>query len=291
MTIRLLLFFSWFTTLFHQLWLSISSISFYQDVYKSYKGYGVKYIFAISFISSLVFCLFIFNYLLVLANYFNENRLTKSTTIIESILKQLPEIYYDGTKISVEQDKPIYLFDKNGNKIAVIDSKNQLPYSKKIKTPIIFSSNNITMTTIEITDKKRSTFSIGYAKLFTADSKILTKEVIKKHFSNIFTQAPKIFTYILMPLMIAFRFVTILFEKSFIIILVYLLTNYFGPKASLQTCIRIVLFSSGGAILLQPIIVIFLPKLSIIIFFIQMLAYFLLLLAMLQIRNNNRVGL
>ncbi|MFP3018121.1 MAG: DUF1189 domain-containing protein, partial [Candidatus Tisiphia sp.] len=62
-----------------------------------------------------------------------------------------------------------------------------------------------------------------------------------------------------------------------------------GPKSSWQTCTRIVLFSSGVPILLQPIIVIFLPELSGMVFFIQMFAYFLLFLGMLQIRNN-RVG-
>ncbi len=286
MTTKLLSVFSWFATLFHQLWLSISSIKFYQDVYNSYKGYGIKYIFTVSFISSLIYCIVIFNYLLVLTDYFAENRLTKGTITIEYILKQLPEIYYDGTKILVDQDEPIYLLDENGNKLAVIDSKNQLSYSEKLKIPILFSSNNITLTTIEITDKKKSIFSIGYAKLFTADQKILTEEVIKSHFAKTLIQAPKIFIYILMPIIVAFRFVTILFEKSFIIILVYLLTNYFGPKSSWQTCIRITLFSSGVAVLLQPMIVIFLPELSSIIFCIQMFTSLLLLLAMLQIRSK-----
>jgi Protein of unknown function (DUF1189) len=286
MTTKLLSVFSWFSTLLNQLWLSISSVNFYQDVYKSYKGYGIKYIFAVSFISSLIYCIVIFNYLLVLTDYFTENRLTKGTITIEYIFKQLPEIYYDGSKISVDQDEPIYLLDENGNKLAAIDSKNQLSYGEKLKVPVLFSSNNITLTTVEITDKKKSVFNIGYAKLFTPDQKILTEEVIKKHFAKTLTQAPKIFIYILMPIIIAFRFITILFEKSFIIILVYLLTNYFGPKSSWQTCIRITLFSSGIAILLQPIIVIFLPEFSSIIFCIQMFTSLLLLLAMLRIRNK-----
>ncbi|WP_341756050.1 MULTISPECIES: DUF1189 family protein [unclassified Candidatus Tisiphia] len=286
MTTTLLSIFSWFSTLLHQLWLSISSVNFYKDVYKSYKGYGIKYIFTVSFISSLVYCIVIFNYLLILTDYFTENRLTKGTMTIEYILKQLPEIYYDGTKILVDQDEPIYLLDEDGNKLAVIDSKNQLSYSERLKIPILFSSNNITITTVEITDKKKSLFSIGYAKLFADDQKILTEEVIKQHFAKTLIQAPKIFIYILMPIIVAFRFVTILFEKSFIIILIYLLTNYFGPKSSWQTCIRITLFSSGVAILLQPVIVIFLPELSSIIFCIQMFTSLLLLLAMLQIRSK-----
>ncbi len=273
-------------TLFEQLWLSISSVNFYQDVYKSYKGYGIKYLFTVSAISSLIYCLFIFNYFLGLKDYFTDNRLSKRTTTMEYILKQLPKIYYDGSQIIVDQDEPIYLLDENDNKIAVIDSKNQLPYGEKIKIPILFSSKNVTFATIEITDKKKNTFSIDYSKIFSSNPKNLTEQVIKSHFSDILTQVPKIFIYIIMPLIVLARFIAILFEKSFVIFLIYVLTSFFGPKSLLKSCSRIVLFSSGIPILLQPIIVIFIPELSKIVFFIQIFTNLLLFLAILKIRNN-----
>jgi hypothetical protein len=46
------------------------------------------------------------------------------------------------------------------------------------------------------------------------------------------------------------------------------------------------MFSSGVAILLQPIFIIFIPKYSSIVFFIQMSANLLLFLAMLKIRDS-----
>ena len=285
MTTKLSYVISWFNILYNQLRLSISSVEFYEDVYRSYKGYGIKYVFTISFISSIIYCIFIFNYLLTLKDYFVENRSSNSTKTIEYILKQLPAIYYDGSKILVEQDEPTFLLDENGNKIAVIDAKNQLPYGERIKIPIIFGSNKITVATIEVTDKKKNTFDIEYSKLFMGRIN-LTEEVIKEQSAKILSQALRIFVYLIMPIIVVVRFCTILFEKSFIVLLVYLLTTFFGPKSTVQACIRMVMFSSGVTILLQPILIIFIPGYSGVVFFIQMFANLLLFLGMLRIRDK-----
>lgn len=291
MTTKLLIAFLWVRTLFSQLWLSISSIRFYQDVYKFYHGYGTKYLFTISFLSSLICCFFILHYLFTLKDYFTDNHLTQNVTTIDYILKQLPEMYYDGHKIIVDQDEPIYLLDPNGNRIAVIDSRNQLSHHEKLSAPIIFSSHNITIATIEMTDHKKRNFPIEYSKLLNHKAQTLTSEVIKQYCAKIADSAPKIFIYFITPLIIIVRFCFILFEKSFIILLVYILTNFFGLKSSIQVCSRVVLFSSGVPLLLQPLVVLFLPALNGIIFYIQMFANLLLFLGILRIRNNNHAVL
>ncbi|WP_375326325.1 DUF1189 family protein [Candidatus Tisiphia endosymbiont of Nemotelus uliginosus] len=291
MTAKLLIAFLWIKTLFSQLWLSISSIRFYQDVYKFYHGYGTKYLFTISFLSSLIYCFFILHHLFTLKDYFTENLVTKNVATIDYILKQLPEIYYDGHKIVVDQNEPIYLLDPNGNRIAVIDSRNQLSHGEKLSTPIIFSSNNITISTIEMTDHKKSNVSIEYSKLLNRKAQTLTAEVVKQYCAKIVDSAPKIFIYLITPLIIIVGFCFILFEKSFTILLVYILTNFFGLKSSMQVCSRVVLFASGVSLLLQPLIVLFLPALNGMIFYIQMFAHLLLFLGLLRIRNNNHAVL
>jgi len=275
--------------LFSQLWLSISSVNFYHDVYKNYRGYGVKYLFTISFISSVLYCLFIFNYISTLRDFFAARapqNLSYETENIEYILQQLPNIDYDGRKISLDEEQPIYLYDKNNSKVAAIDIKNQLGYYERAKIPIIFSKDKIIVQVIEVTDKKKSDFNIEYSMIFGTIAKVLTNEVIKKDFANILSRVPKVFIYIIMPVIILFRFITILFEKSFIVILVYLLTNFFGPKSSMQTSIRIVLFSSGVPVLLQPIVSILAPEFKELIFLLQMFANLLLFVALLQIKKE-----
>ncbi len=275
---------SWFRILLNQLWLSISSVEFYQNVYKTYRGYGIKYVFTLSFISSIIYCIYIFNYLGTLNDYFVENRLSDKTKTIEYILKQLPPIYYDGSKITVVQEEPIFLLDENESKIAVIDTRNQLPYGERVKIPIIFGSDRITISTIEVTDKKKNVFSLEYSKLFVGQIDV-TEDVIKKQCAKILSQALRIFIYLVIPAVVMVRFCTILFEKSFIVLLVYLLTSFLGPKSTIQACTRMVMFSSGVAILLQPFFIIFIPEYSGMVFFIQMIANLLLFLAILQIRN------
>lgn len=286
MTTTLLAIFGWFRILFNHILLSTCSINFYIDVYKSYKGSGLRYLFTLSFMSTLIYAIFIFNHLLCLKDYFTENRISKSTTTIEYILKRLPNIYYNGNKILVDQDEPIYLLTEKGNKIAIIDSKNQLPYGEKIKIPVLFSSNKVILSTVEITDNKKSMFSTEYTKIFGPTPQNLTEAVIKKQFARILAPAPRLFIYIGLPIMILVFFLSLLFEKSLIVILVYVLTNFFGIKSSLQTCTRVVVFSTGATILLQPIIVIFAPKLISIVFVIQMIANVLLFFALLNIRSR-----
>ncbi|XVN43187.1 MAG: DUF1189 family protein [Candidatus Rickettsia vulgarisii] len=289
MTTKLLPAFLWIRALFNQLWLSVSSVKFYQDVYLFYKGYGTRYLFTVVFLSSLIYSISIFNYLLTLKNYFNVSNPSTNTSTIDYILKQLPEIYYDGKKIVVDQEEPIYLFDENKNKIAVIDTKNQLSGIDKKRIPILFSSDYVSFATVEITDKKKDNFIVKYSQLFGSVSEQLTQETIKKHFVQMLNQAPRIFIYILVPLLIILRFCSILFEKFFIILIVYLLTNFSGLKSSIQTCCRIVLFTCGVPILLQPLIIIFLPEFNSIIFFVQIISYLLLFLAIIQIRNGTLI--
>lgn len=287
MTTIFLPVFLWIRALFNQLWLSVSSIKFYQDVYLFYRGYGIKYLFVVVFLSSLIYGISIFNYLLTLKSYFNNSNSSTNTSTIDYILKQLPEIYYDGKKIVVNQEEPISILDENNNKIAVIDTKNQLAAIDKKRIPILLSSEYVSFATVEITDKRKDNFIIKYSQLFNSTPEELTQESIKKYFIQMLNQAPRIFIYILMPLLIILRFCSILFEKFFIILIVYLLTNFSGLKSSIKTCCRSVLFTCGVPILLQPLIIIFLPKFNSIIFFIQIISYALLFLSIIQIRNNS----
>lgn len=160
-----------------------------------------------------------------------------------------------------------------------------MPYGERVKIPIIFGSDRITISTIEVTDKKKNVFSLEYSKLFVGQIDV-TEDVIKKQCAKILSQALRIFIYLVIPAVVIVRFCTILFEKSFIVLLVYLLTSFFGPKTTIQACTRMVMFSSGVPILLQPFFIIFIPEYSGMVFFIQMIANLLLFLAILQIRNG-----
>ena len=99
----------WFNTIFLQLWLSISSVSFYQRVILSYNGYGVKYILTLSFASSLLCSIYMLHYIDNIRQYFSYGIISQAVVNLDHILSQFPELKYDGTKISLEQSEPIYI--------------------------------------------------------------------------------------------------------------------------------------------------------------------------------------
>ena len=78
---------------------------------------------------------------MILRDYFSTNKTSNYSRDIEVILKQLPIIHYDGNNISINEETPLYLYNSSNNKVAAIDTKNQLPMSERLKIPIIFTNN------------------------------------------------------------------------------------------------------------------------------------------------------
>ena len=273
-------------TLFRHLWLSVTSINFYYDVYKYYTGYGFRYLFTVTFTASLIYCLIILNMTFDLKNYFVIGKQTKITVDIEYIIKQLPDIYYDNNTISIEEEPPLYLYNSKGYKIAAIDPNDQLSHREKVKIPIILASNKVILSLAESTNKKKFPINISYSKLLGFERQTLTQEVIKKYFATIFNSAPSVVIYIMIPTLAFFLFVFTLLENVFIIILVYLLTYIFGPHSSMKTCIRLVSFASGISTLIHPLVISILPEFGDIIWIIKMWTNFLLFLGVLQVKQE-----
>lgn len=272
--------------LLRQLRLSISSIEFYKDVYKNYQGYGIRYVFTLSFILSIIYCIFILNYIITLKDYFNGIQSSKVTANIEYIINQLPEIKYNNSNISVEEVEPIYLYSKNNNKIVVIDTKNQVSNKEKSKIPFVLEENKLKINLIVANTQKHFPSTINYSEMFKQNEVILTPEIIKKYFADNLLYAPNLFIYFGMPAIILFWFVTFLLERSIIVLLVYSLANLLTTKTSIQTSIRLVMFSSGVPIILQPVIIILIPELSILLQLLQMFTTCLVFVAIWQINKN-----
>ncbi|ABV75068.1 hypothetical protein A1C_03975 [Rickettsia akari str. Hartford] len=272
--------------LLRQLRLSISSIEFYKDVYKNYQGYGIRYLFILSFIPSIIYCIFILNYIVTLKDYFNGIQSSKVTDNIEYIINQLPEIKYNNSKISVEEVEPIYLYSKNNNKIVVIDTKNRVSNKEKSKIPFVLEENKLKINLIVANTKKNFPSTVNYSEIFKQNKVILTPEIIKKYFADNLLYAPNLFIYFGMPAIILFWFVTFLLERSITVLLVYSLANLLTTKTSIQTSIRLVMFSSGVPIILQPVIIILIPELSILLQLLQMFTTCLVFVAIWQINKS-----
>jgi len=288
MTTKLYIISSYLRILFRQLYLSVTSVDFYYDVYKYYKGYGMKYLFAISFISSVIYSISLLNNIAIIKEYFLENKISKYTENIELLLKQLPILYYDGNNISIKEETPFYLYSSNDNVIAAIDTKNQLTPSEKLKIPIVFTSDKIHISLNEGSYAKKSNNihrSVDYHILFGIERNNFNYESIKKQFGNILGQLETIVIYIVTPILAIGIFIFRLLENILIIMPVYLLTYSFGPISSIETCVRIVIFSSGVRSLLHIIFMAFFPQFVEFVWYVQIWTCFLMVKAILKLRG------
>lgn len=122
---------SFLKNLFTHLWLSLSSIKFYEKVFKKYNGYGVSYILNLSLISSVICTAILLYNLDKIQDYLKNNIISEKVANIDFVLKQMPPIKYDGHKISVDTNTPILIKNKNGANVLAIDPDNQInPYDK-----------------------------------------------------------------------------------------------------------------------------------------------------------------
>ena len=123
---------------------------------------------------------------------------------------------------------------------------------------------------------------IDYTQIFGNTPQILTQTVIKSSLAEIFDRAPSIFIYLIFPVTALLILINALLEKSFIILMIYLITRFITISTSLKTCIRMVLFASGIFVLLQFIIILTVPALSTILWGIQTWANILMILGILK---------
>lgn len=190
MTTLLLTPFYLLKSLILHLWWSVSSIKFYENVFTSYKGYGLKYIIILSFVSSLICSAIFLDYLKNVQNYLTNNTISQDVENIDHIINQLPTIDYNGQNISIQEDVPLFIYNPNNKKILAIDPNNQLLPSDKIKIPILFTANKIIINFLNADTKLVNTTPIKYDQIFGNQPRVLTQEVIKSNFALILNKAP-----------------------------------------------------------------------------------------------------
>ncbi|MES2214960.1 MAG: DUF1189 family protein [Pseudomonadota bacterium] len=277
-------FTDYFTAIYRHLWLSISSVAFYSDVRTRYKGYGLRYIFAIYCISSLASSISIFYDIERFKGYFVNN----SNETVEYIFTQIPDINYDGHIISTNVELPHFIYDLQARKLAVIDLEGALSGNEKAKIPLILTKKNIKVSVTDITSQKQENVDFDYATIFGTNAQILTAVSIKEYCGLVLSYSTRVFIYLFMPILILLRFVALLFEKSLMVITIYVVSNALGTVINPQTACRLVMFASGLSVLMQPIINIFIPQLAYLGLILQIIPGVMLVINLVQSGKTSR---
>lgn len=239
MTISLLQFKTYIKALYRTLFLSITSIDFYKDVRIKYKGYGVKYIITLSLIASIFYSIKIMNNIYLI----EDGLIQKNNSYIENILKQLPEIKYNGKIIETLVETPYFIEDPLNRKIIAIDTDGKLSFNQRSKIPAIFTKTNLIFV-VYYNDDKTEEFSINYSNLLGSEPLFITEDSLRKYMINAFSKNHHIWIYIL-PIMTMVYLLKILLKSTIPILLLYFLSNLFNVNLTIQTSCRLAMFSSG----------------------------------------------
>lgn len=290
MTTLLLRPVSFFKTIFYHLWLSISSVDFYVRVFKNYKGYGFKYIFTLSVMSALMCTAIFLHYSNKVQSYFEGDMISASyIENIDHVLQQFPEMDYDGQKIRLQGEAPSFLYSVDNKKMVALDPENKLKPSDRGQIPIIFTSEKMVINFLNEDNRASYTAPVEYSKIFGQDPIILTQEVLKTSVALAFSKTPWVFIYMLFPILTLLIFTNLLFEKIFIIFIVYFMTRLSGVETSLEKSVRMVMFASGVFILLQLVSLLALPFFTSPLWVVQIWSNLLMILGILKASGNIRV--
>lgn len=278
-----------FRTIFHHLWLSISSVDFYVRVFKNYRGYGFKYIFTLSMMSAFLCTAIFLHYSNKIQNYF-EGEMISAAYIenMDHVLQQIPEMDYDGERITIPDETPSFLYSIDNRKVVALDPENKLKPSDRGQIPVIFTSEKMVIHFLNEDDRPYYTAPIEYSKIFGQHPQLLTQEVLKTSVALAFSKTPWVFIYMLFPILTALIFTNLLFEKIFIIFVVYFMARLSGVGASLQTSVRMVMFASGTFVLLQFIILLAFPFFKSSLWMVQIWSNFLMILGIVKVSRNTR---
>ena len=273
-------------TLVKHLWLSISSARFYQDVFYTYQGYGTKYILTLSIISSLICNIIFLGYVDKIQKYLSDDIISESVVNIDHVIRQLPTINYNGKDISIGEDSASVIYGVDNTKLLAIDPAGKLSNNNKIQIPILLTKDEININLRDSNGKTKNTLPIKYTQIFGPQAQILNKETIKSSFIPLFKRAPTVLTYIIFPLTTIMIFITHLFEKSFMIVVVFIISRFGTEGRSLKDSIRVVLFSSGFCALFQFVASLVSIELNYALWILQTWANILMIIGIMRLQDR-----
>ena len=181
---------------------SVTDKNFYVIVYKRYRGYGLKYVFILSFFSSIFFSIVFFKTFYQFTEYNSNWRY---------VLSQVPNIEYNGAQINTKTEAS-FLYNKDGNTIALIDVENKFNNKERQKAPIVFTNKNI-IVSFSFNPKSDTYLPnaiVPYTVILGNKPQYFDNDRLRNYVVKILGFSRSVFIYITIPLSIVMRFVNIL---------------------------------------------------------------------------------
>jgi hypothetical protein len=238
--------------------LSLYSPEFYQDVYKRFNGWGVRYVFTASFIATLVVSIFYLKIFEQVRDYYAYDKTSESLSDLDHIMNQFPSLNYNGKSISIDEEEPYYIYNLQGKSFLVIDTYINNNDKYKTERVVLTKDHVIFNFAHEKSKPTNSVYNIEYNKILSFSglnnaSQILTLVEIKRILAHVLENTLKVFTYIIFPILLIINLLYILLLKIMNIVIIYIFLNMFVGKALIKDAFRLVMFASAVPIILSQL--------------------------------------
>lgn len=277
-----------FFTFFDLLKQSVTSHKFYQQVVLHYKGYGIRYLFMVSFLSTLLYAV------LILFSFNNTISALKGENIIfggkniEYIVSQLPSLMVEENNLTpIDKPSPYYINNLDNYPVILFDSDNIIVMSEKEKVPIVVSPDGVTINVFGARNivLSKEDLALSNISMSAMDLRLYIAGMMEGVSSNI--------VWVMFPLMLLLRTLFIVTDKLFLCVVIYFVLGVVYQKCPKrwQTALRATIFVSVPAILLKPLLFIPIPGIGIIPTAMQFWTMFLLGKALYAVNVKNRAGM
>jgi hypothetical protein len=230
---------------------SLYSPEYYQDIYKKFNGWGIRYILTASFIATLIALIPFFNLLVEVKDYFNTDKVSKNIEGLDHIINQFPTLNYNGKSISLDDEEPYYIYNAQDKVFAVIDTRNNNVAYKEEK--VILTKDKIILN-LKVSDDNsdRTVLPIEYSKIISEASTLNIAD-LKKLLGHICESAIKVFIYFFFPMLLLLNLVFIIIQKLLNIMIIYVFLNMFINKSIIKDAFRLVMFASAPSVIINQI--------------------------------------
>jgi hypothetical protein len=262
------------------LWKSISSIDFYSQVYKRYRGYGVKYIATLCFFCVILYTAALLNQMSII----RDDLLRADNNYIEHILRQIPVMNYNGNSLSATSDSPLFIKDAEDHIISLIDLSGAVSFAEKAKIPLIFAKNNLTFN-IASKSKDSREITIEYSNFLGKDQLEITESAVRNGLIKALAINFMSFGYIV-PLLFVMYFMQIMLKLMTPVAIVYFGLSIYGLEVKVKTAIRLVMFASGVFVVMNACLMLILPQFMMFADMANVLAGSLMVISLIREKNK-----
>jgi len=246
----------YFKKLLYNMYHSLFSIKFYQQVYSSYRGYGIKYIFSIIIISVTLNCIAFLWYINQAEDYLKYNTSNTVSDNLNNIFEQWPKIIYEDKKIkfSDELQPSTIITNHFGREIIAIDPVNKIQNSDKNRIPIILQEEYIVINLDSLSNASGGEvqkFTVPYNEIIAVDPYALDSEGLK---SLLLEYLPIIlnFTVFSLPILISLISLAItIINKLIIAGILLVIASFMKMEMQFKQAIRLAMFAAGVPMFLQ----------------------------------------